>query len=83
MPDPKAIESMAAQAEPADRIMIYCVAARYLNKRGHTDAAIDCLKRCYFGYDGCCADEGLVGMGVHDLGIDTTNLVGPPNQPGN
>ena len=25
-PDPKAIESMAAQAEPADRIMIYCVA---------------------------------------------------------
>ena len=72
---------MAAHAKPADRILIDCMTARYLNKQGHKDLAIEYLKRCYFGFDGYCADELLVDQSLRDVGIDPMTLNNPATQP--
>lgn len=81
--DSKAVESMATAADPADQMVIYCLAARYVSKRGHKDIAADYLKRCYFGFTGYAAEMLLVEQGLRDAGIDPMELTNPATQPSN
>jgi hypothetical protein len=77
----KSIDQMAAASEPSDRILIDYLTARYANKRGQKEVAVEYIKRCYFGFGEYCADDLLVDRFARDLGLNPMDLMYPTIRP--